>query len=68
MSSKVKRKVSGLNTTASQSQSNATLSRRFSATTEFNPDYTQVKAGLKRIALLAATFVVILVVLAFILK
>jgi hypothetical protein len=32
--------------------------------TEFNPDYTIIKRDLKRIALLAGTFFVILVVLA----
>lgn len=34
---------------------------------EFNPDYTYVIQDLRRIALLAASFVVILVVLAFVL-
>jgi hypothetical protein len=35
---------------------------------EFNPDYTQVKKDLKRIATLAGFFVVVLVALSFILK
>jgi hypothetical protein len=35
---------------------------------EFNPDYTQVKRDLRRIALLAGTFAVILVVLSFVLR
>jgi hypothetical protein len=36
--------------------------------TEFKPDYTQVKEDLKRIAYLAATFIIILVVLSFFLR
>lgn len=41
-------------------------SRAFS--TEFKPDYGPVKQDLKRIAYLAATFVVILIVLSFFLR
>jgi hypothetical protein len=41
-------------------------SRAFS--TEFKPDYTFVKEDLKRIAYLAAVFLVILVVLSFFLR
>jgi hypothetical protein len=37
------------------------------AATEFNPDYTNVKNDLKRIAVLACTFFVILIALTFIL-
>lgn len=36
--------------------------------TEFNPDYTHVKRDLRRIALLALSFVLILVVLSFFLR
>jgi hypothetical protein len=36
--------------------------------TEFNPDYTYVKKDLTRIAILAGTFFVILVVLSFFLR
>lgn len=36
-------------------------------TTEFNPDYTNVKNDLKRIGVLAGTFFVILIALTFIL-
>jgi hypothetical protein len=36
--------------------------------TEFNPDYTDVKRDLKRIGILASTFIVILITLSFILK
>jgi hypothetical protein len=37
-------------------------------TTEFNPDYTHVKRDLRRITLLAGSFVVILVALSFVLR
>lgn len=36
--------------------------------TEFNPDYTHVKRDLRRIALLAGSFTVILIVLSFFLR
>ena len=36
-------------------------------TTEFNPDYSHIKADLKRIGLLAAVFFVILIALSFVL-
>ena len=36
--------------------------------TEFNPDYTYVKRDLRRIALLAGSFTLILVALSFILR
>lgn len=39
-----------------------------STTVEFNPDYSQVKADLKRIGILAGSFFVILVVLSFFLR
>lgn len=35
---------------------------------EFNPDYSQTKADLKRIAILAGSFFVILIVLSFFIK
>ncbi len=34
-------------------------------TIEFNPDYTQVKRDLRRIGILAGTFVLLLVILSF---
>lgn len=37
-------------------------------TTEFNPDYTQIKHDLGRIGMLAGSFFVILIVLAFFLR
>jgi hypothetical protein len=76
MSKKQKRSVSGQSTTAaapavaSTSTSGAAAApRRFSSvSTEFNPDYTYVKAGLRRIATLATIFIAIMIVLTFILK
>ncbi len=68
MSSKSKRRVSGRTTKSTETQSSPTLTRRFSSTTEFDPDYTQVKVGLKRIGVLAGSFIIILIALTFILK
>ncbi len=39
-----------------------------SMTMEFNPDYSYVKRDLRRIAILATSFVVILVVLSFVIN
>jgi hypothetical protein len=41
------------------------LKAAVSKTLEFNPDYSQVKRDLRRIGLLAGTFILILVVLSF---
>jgi hypothetical protein len=68
MSSKTKRRVSGSTTITNDNQANATLARRFSPNTDFNPDYTHIKIGLKRIGILAASFITILVILSFFLK
>ena len=68
MSSKPKRKVSGASSSTVGNPANSTQTRRFSTSSEFNPDYSHVKAGLKRIAVLAVSFVVILVLLSLILK
>ena len=43
-------------------------SRRFTATPEFEPDYSYVKQDLKRIGVLAGSFLGIIVVLSFIIK
>ena len=54
------------------SNSKRPTSRRPGATpptaTEFNPDYTHVKADLSRIGLLAGTFIALLVILSFFLR
>ncbi len=46
----------------------AGVQKNASASTEFNPDYTQTKIDLKRIGTLAGVFFVILVALSFILR
>ena len=46
-------------------------SRRSASTqeaTEFNPDYTDVKKDLKRIAILAGSFIAFLVIISFFLR
>ena len=45
----------------------ASMSRRVAPVAEFKPDYTHVYADLKRIGVLAGSFLVVLVVLSFIL-
>ncbi len=69
MSKKQKRQVSsGASAAASVPVEQTATQRRFSGTTEFNPDYTAVKKGIKRIGLLAAMFIGVLIILTFILK
>jgi hypothetical protein len=46
----------------------ASAARRLTPIAEFKPDYTHVFADLKRIGVLAGSFLAILVVLSFILK
>jgi hypothetical protein len=70
MSKKQKRQgARPITTPTSQSTAAApasgTSSFRSSLTTEFNPDYTYVKQDLKRIGILASSFVIILVVISF---
>lgn len=45
-----------------------TSSRSRLSSTEFNPDYTYVKQDLKRIAVLAVSFISVLVILSFFLR
>ncbi len=69
MSKKQKRQVSsGVSTVSSTPVEQAAPQRRFSGSTEFNPDYTPVIKGIKRIGLLAAMFIGVLIILTFILK
>ncbi len=42
--------------------------RRAPTAMEFNPDYTYIKQDLRRIAVLATSFVVVLVALSFVIK
>ncbi|NCP87569.1 hypothetical protein GW781_12165 [bacterium] len=44
------------------------ISLKSAAPVEFNPDYTHVKADLKRIGVLAGSFFALLIVLSFFLK
>ena len=68
MANKTKRSVStgAVSTSTTVASTPRAGSRAFS--TEFKPDYTQVKDDLKRIAYLAGTFILILVVLSFFLR
>ena len=49
-------------------KSQEAVSVQTARTSDFNPDYTDVKRDLKRIGVLASTFFVILIALSFILK
>lgn len=53
---------------AQASASRSSFSRRTTTAAEFNPDYTYVIKDLKRIAILAGTFFVILIALSFIIN
>ncbi len=66
-SSSKKRSVSSKIATETTTATPARPSSR-SSVVEFNPDYTYVKKDLTRIAILAGSFFVILVVLAFFLR
>lgn len=80
MPKKIKRKVSAVVTPAPAPEvmevrtveapaaaASRTYTRRASTTVEFNPDYTYVVKDLKRIGVLAGSFFIILIALAFIL-
>ena len=66
-SSNKKRSVSAKQAAASSKPATAKVAFR-PATSEFNPDYTYVKKDLTRIAILAGSFFVILVLLSFFLR
>ena len=63
-----KRSVSTTSTVKTEKTVKTSISSGRAFSNEFNPDYTFVKQDLKRIAILAGTFVVILIALSFILK
>jgi hypothetical protein len=65
MSNKSKRSVSQNNQPKGPSVSASGAPRKVAATLEFNPDYTPVKKGLKKIGILAVSFVAVLIVLSF---
>lgn len=67
MSKKQKRQVSSGNGSAALMAEKAVASR-ISTSTEFNPDYSPVIKDLKRIGILAASFIGLLVVLSFFLR
>lgn len=69
MSKKQKRQVSsGTSANSSPAIDQAASPRRFSGTVEFNPDYSPIIKGIKRIGLLAGLFIGVLIILTFILK
>ena len=55
-------------TTVKSAPTFAGIQRGSAAATDFNPDYTDVKADLKRIGILAGSFFVVLVALSFFLR
>jgi hypothetical protein len=62
------KKTRSVTTSAKSAPTFASIQRgSTAAATEFNPDYTQTKADLKRIGMLAGTFFAILIVLSFVL-
>lgn len=66
MSSKSKRAVPQSAQPQKPAVSAAGTARKTAATLEFNPDYTPVKKSLKKIGILAASFIALMVVLSFI--
>lgn len=67
MSKKQKRQVSSGSASPAFTTEKTTTSR-IGTTTEFNPDYSPVIKDLKRIGILAASFIGLLVVLSFFLR
>lgn len=72
MAKKIRRNISAVSQTETSvmpsSAEGAQPAIRRTITTEFNPDYAPVIKDLKRIGILAASFMVVLVVLSFILR
>ncbi len=68
MSKKQKRQVSSGNAYVAPTTEKISTSRISSTSTEFNPDYTPVIKDLKRIGILAGSFITLLVVLSFFLR
>lgn len=67
MSKKQKRQVSSGSGSAAP-MAERIVTSRISTTTEFNPDYSAVVKDLKRIGILAASFIALLVFLSFFLR
>lgn len=55
-------------TSSSSTLNRGSSTRRFTGVTEFNPDYSHVVSDVKRIGIIAASYLVILVILSFILN
>jgi hypothetical protein len=70
MSKKQKRRVASPAVTRETTlkSTSAPAASRYSSSSEFNPDYSHVVKDLKRIGLLAGSFIVILIVLSFFLR
>lgn len=64
MSKKQKRSVSQMNGAAT-SAAGPVIRRQSTSVEDFNPDYSSVKSDLKRIGILAGSFIAILVILSF---
>lgn len=62
------RNISASKPSAQAASSPAQAAIKPASSYEFNPDYTYVKRDLKRIAILAVSFILILVVLSFYLR
>lgn len=67
MAKKQRRKVSKANSSITETTQRSATSSRLSST-EFNPDYSDIISDLKRIAVLAGSFFVILIALSFFLR
>jgi hypothetical protein len=68
MSKKQYRKVKANPSMETPIASTSTSTRTRSSSAEFNPDYTYVKQDLKRIAIMAVSFIGVLVILSFFLR
>jgi hypothetical protein len=68
MAKKRKRQSRRVKRTASPAAVRATTAPRRRSAQEFNPDYSYIKTDLQRIGILSASFLAILIVLAFFLN
>jgi hypothetical protein len=68
MAKKQNRNVSKITTVSTPEVAAKSTARTRVTSTEFNPDYTEIKNDLKRIGTLAGSFFVILIVLSFFLR
>jgi hypothetical protein len=54
--------------TKSRSTNSSTMSKKNTTAQEFNPDYTNIIKDLKKIGIMAVSFIAILVIASFIIK